>query len=217
MAKSRLIIFFNEGRIKNFVDIFQLENQERASANPLIKKEGWQRKSVDNLFQAINNRRQIELNRFIYSLGIRHVGNMIAKILANNYISADNFKNSLIKIAQLNISDRIDNQEYNDLINIDGLGDKIIQALIEYFSYQDNIDLINNLLNEIEVISVILSKNNSQLSGKKLLFTGTLQLMSRAEAKDKCERLGIKVVSSISSKTDYLVIGENPGSKLKKS
>ncbi|MDA9231118.1 NAD-dependent DNA ligase LigA, partial [Rickettsiales bacterium] len=216
-GKKQIDNFFNEGRIKNFIDIFQLENREKISTNPLIKKEGWQQKSVDNLFQAINNRRQIELNRFIYSLGIRHVGNIIAKILANNYISADNFKNSLIEIAQLNISDRDNNQKYNDLVNIDGLGNKIIQAIIEYFSYQDNVDLINNLLNEIEAISVILPKNNSQLSGKKLLFTGTLQLMSRAEAKDKCERLGVKVISSISSKTDYLVIGEKPGSKLKKA
>ena len=217
LGKKQIDNFFEDGRIKNFADIFKLEESEKNSLNPLIKKEGWQRKSVDNLFNAINFRRKIELNRFIYALGIRHVGRMIAKILADNYVSGQNFRNSLVEISKLNKEQRLNNQKYNDLVNIDGLGSKIIDVIIEFFEYEDNIKLIDELLNEIDVIDVDLSSFSSKLSGKKLLFTGTLKLMSRAEAKEKCERIGIKIISSISVKTDYLVAGENPGSKIKKA
>ncbi len=217
LGKKQIDNFFKENRIKNFVDIFQLEKNETTSLNPLVKKEGWQIKSVNNLFNAINSKRNIQLHRFIYSLGIRHVGQTTAKLLANNYISFIKFKEKMLQIASIKKSDRALDQSYLDLSNIDGIGKKMADAIIEYFEHQENINILNKLSEELNIIDVDLSSYNSNLSGKRLLFTGTLMLMSRAEAKEKCEILGIKVVSSISSKTDYLVAGKNPGSKLKKA
>lgn len=183
----------------------------------MIKKEGWQTKSVTNLFKAINIKRNIELHRLIYALGIRHVGRTNAKLLADNYISFEKFNNTISHIASLDKDDRRDDQLYIDLYNIDGVGSKIADAIIEYFEHKGNITLLDELSKQLNVKEVNLSAFNSKFTSKRLLFTGTLTLMSRGEAKEKCEKLGIKVVSSISAKTDYLVAGENPGSKLKKA
>ncbi len=217
LGKKQIDNFFEEGRIKNFVDIFKLEENEKISLNPLIKKEGWQIKSVNNLFQAINSKRKIELHRFIYALGIRHIGQNTAKLIASNYISFENFKEKMVMIASFDKDIRLNNQTYLDLVNIDGLGQKMADAVIEYFEYKENLNILDQLTKELSISGVVLSSSNSHFSGKSLLFTGTLELMSRAEAKEKCEKLGIKVVSAISAKTDYLVAGESPGSKLKKA
>lgn len=217
LGKKQIDNFFLEGRIKNFVDIFKLEENEKTNPNPLVEKDGWQDKSVKNLFEAINNKRVIELQRFIYAIGIRYIGQTTAKLLANNYVSFENFRTKMVEITSLEKDKKFENQSYIDFINIDGMGEKMAEAVIEYFENSINLNLLDEILKEITILNADLSGFNSEFSGKKLLFTGTLNLMSRAEAKDKCEKLGIKVVGAISSNVDYLIVGENPGSKLKKA
>ncbi|MCE3254781.1 MAG: ligase [Rickettsiaceae bacterium] len=213
LGKKQIDNFFEEGRIKNFVDIFRLESQEKSSPNPLIKKEGWGEKSTKNLFAAINLRRKIELHRFIYALGIRYVGETTAKLLANNFGSFKNFKEKMQSIAA-----NPTGQDWEEFILIDGMGEKMVRAIVEYFSDSKNVSLIEELEKELEIIDAkINQQNNSALSGKSIVFTGTLSTMSRAEAKQKAENLGMKVQGAISSKTDFLVAGVDSGSKLKKA
>jgi DNA ligase (NAD+) len=216
LGKKQIDNFCSEGRIKNFVDIFKLEEAEKTSENPLIEKEGWQDKSVKNLFEAINNKRKIELRRFIYALGIRHVGENTAKLIANNFESFANFKTKMSEMAESkNIEE---NQDWQDFVGIDGIGKKMAEAIIGYFRKPSNLELLEGLNLELQIIDAKNNKNNdSPMAGKSIVFTGTLELMSRAEAKEKAENLGMKVSGSISAKTDFLVAGDKSGSKLKKA
>ena len=216
LGKKQIDNFFEEGRIKNFVDIFRLQDSEKLSSNPLIKKEGWGEKSTTNLFAAINSKRKIELHRFIYGLGIRYVGENTAKLIANNFSSFKNFKEKILVIAN---SKNLDfSQEWQDFIAIDGIGEKMAKAIIEYFSEDKNVLVLEDLEKELEIIDAkINQQSDSKLVGKTIIFTGTLSNMSRAEAKAKAESLGMKVQGSISSKTDFLVFGAEAGSKLKKA
>jgi len=216
LGKKQIDNFFEEGRIKNFVDIFRLQDAEKLSSNPLIKKEGWGEKSTTNLFAAINSKRKIELHRFIYGLGIRYVGENTAKLIANNFSSFKNFKEKILVIA--NSKDLDFSQEWQDFIAIDGIGEKMAKAIIEYFSEDKNVLVLEDLEKELEIIDAkINQQSDSKLVGKTIIFTGTLRNMSRAEAKAKAESLGMKVQGSISSKTDFLVFGAEAGSKLKKA
>ena len=216
LGKKQIDNFFEEGRIKTFVDIFHLENAEKLSLNPLIKKEGWGDKSVNNLFAAINLKRKIELHRFIYALGIRYVGETTAKLLANNFSSFANFKEKMLAI--VSAENLEENQQWQDFIAIDGIGEKMAKAIIEYFSEVKNVAALEGLQQELEIIDAkINQQQDSHLAGKTIVFTGALTNMSRAEAKARAENLGMKVQGSISSKTDFLVAGADAGSKLKKA
>lgn len=216
LGKKQIENFFEEGRIKTFVDIFKLEETEKTNANPLIKKEGWGEKSVKNLFEAINQKRKIELHRFIYALGIRYVGENTAKLIARNFTSFDNFKNKMIAIASDSNIDS--NHDWQEFIAIDGIGKKMALAILEYFTEKKNVEALNEIKKELEIIPDSGSQNQSSpLFGKSIVFTGTMSSMSRAEAKSKAESLGMKVAGSVSSKTDFVVAGEDSGSKLKKA
>ncbi|MES2677576.1 MAG: NAD-dependent DNA ligase LigA [Pseudomonadota bacterium] len=216
LGKKQIDNFFEEGRIKNFVDIFKLEDAEKSSSNPLIKKEGWGEKSTKNLFAAINFKRKIELHRFIYALGIRYVGENTAKLIANNFSSFKNFKEKMLAIVNAENLDL--SQEWQDFTAIDGIGEKMALGIIEYFSEAKNVLVLENLEKELEIIDAKINpQSDSKLAGKTIIFTGTLTSMSRAEAKAKAESLGMKVQGSISSKTDFLVAGAEAGSKLKKA
>ena len=217
LGKKQIENLFEEGRIKNFVDIFKLEEKEKTSDNPLLKKEGWGEKSVRNLFMAINNRRKIELYRFIYALGIRYTGEATAKLLANNYISYKNFKEKMVLIANLNDNELEQNSIYQDFVSIDGIGAKMAKVILQYFAEEKNLEILNNLEKELDIIDASLSHFTHELAGKSVVFTGTLVGMTRPEAKDKAEKCGMKVLGSISSKLDFLVVGNDPGSKLKKA
>jgi len=220
LGKKQIDNFFEEGRIKTFVDIFRLEENEKLSPNPLAKKEGWGEKSTKNLFSAINFKRKIDLHRFIYSLGIRYIGENTAKLIANNFSSFQNFKDKMLAIvSSQNLSKHWqENPEWQELSAIDGIGDKMALAIIEYFSETENVMILESLEKELEIITAKTNyKSDSKLAGKAIIFTGTLTNMSRAEAKAKAEILGMKVQGSISSKTDFLVAGSEAGSKLKKA
>ncbi|MFT5704053.1 MAG: DNA ligase (NAD+) [Rickettsiales bacterium] len=216
LGKKQIDNFFEEGRIKNFADIFKLEKSEETSENPLISKEGWQEKSVNNLFTAINKKRKIEINRFIYGLGIRHVGENTAKLIAKNFISFKNFKE---KMAGISNSENLEsNPDWQDFVAIDGIGLKMAEAIVKYFSESQNFQIIEDLENELEILDAVQNVNHSsEFSGKSIVFTGTLLQMSRAEAKNIAENLGMKVSGSVSSKTNFVVAGADSGSKLKKA
>ena len=221
LGKKQIENFFLEGRIRKFSDIFKLEEREKNSENPLSKKDGWGEKSIENLFFAINQKRTISLEKFIYAIGIRHVGETTAKTLAQHFISYKNFKEKLL--AMLNCAEIIENshietqKDYNDFVAIDGIGEKIAQAILDYFRDNKNLQMLEELELELKIENAVIKNSHSALSGKSIIFTGTLEKMTRMEAKKTAEDLGMKVVGSVSSKTDFIVAGSDAGSKLKKA
>lgn len=217
LGKKQIENFFIEGRINNFVDIFKLEANEKSNPNPLSKKEGWGEKSVNNLFKAINQKRSISLEKFIYAVGIRHVGLITAKLLAIHFISADNFFESLIALSAESEDSIEQNQIYQDLVAIDGVGQKMARAIFDYVIDIKNLNMVLDLKPYLTIKNHILKNSQSQFSGQSIIFTGSLESMTRAEAKKKAEDLAMKVVSSISKKTNFVVVGSDAGSKLKKA
>lgn len=208
LGKKQIENFFAEGRIKSFADIFTLEEREKISENPLRKKLGWGEKSIENLFAAIKQKRQIPLEKFIYAIGIRHVGETTAKLLAQHFITYENFKKTMLSN---------DAQDYQEFVALDGIGEKMAQAILDYFRDSRNLQMVLDVEKELQIQDAIRKNSDSKFAGKSVIFTGTLEKMTRAEAKKKAEDLGLKVVGSVSSKTDFVVAGEDAGSKLKKA
>ena len=167
--------------------------------------------------EVINSKRKVKLASFIYAIGIRHVGVSNAKLLAEHFSNYSNFKQKLITIADLNIEQRYNNIDYNDLAALDGLGGKIIEAIIEFFSQKENLLMLNKLEMEIEFLDHNVVKSEHEIFGKSVVFTGTLENISRKEAKEQAESIGVKVLGSVSVKLDFLVAGDKAGSKLKKA
>lgn len=211
LGKKQVENFWEAGLIKTPVDIFTLEERDRNSAKPIREWEGWGDKSAENLFKAINERRKISLERFIYALGIRHIGQGTAKLLAQNYISFENWQKSMQAATEK------DSSAYNDLMNIDGIGEKVAEAIIEFFVELHNTELLHSLANELEISDAEKINSDSPIAGKTVVFTGSLIKMTRGEAKARAEGLGAKVAGSVSAKTDYVIAGEEAGSKLKKA
>lgn len=202
--------FYMDDFIKNPVDIFTFEERDMKSLTPLRYREGWGPQSAQNLFNAINNRRHIPLNRFIYALGILQIGVVTAKLLAKHYISFSKLKEQMIQ------ANDPSSEAYQDLLSLDGIGQSTAAELIYFFQEPHNIDIIDRLVNQIHVEDFhSVASDNMPLAGKTIVFTGTLQAMSRAEAKATAERLGAKVAGSVSRKTDFVVIGVDAGSKAK--
>ncbi len=219
LGKKQIENFLLEGRIKNFADIFKLEKPQN-DLLPLAQKEGWGDKSAQNLFTAINNSRQISLVKFIYAIGIRHVGEITAKLIAQHFISYKNFKDKMLQLAKINHEERLVNQDYQDFVALDGVGEKMALAILDYFYDPRNIAMLNDLENELEISDVVKideKNSNNLLFAKSIVFTGSLESMTRAEAKNKAEQLGMKVLGAVSSKTDFVVAGSDSGSKLNKA
>ncbi len=213
LGEKQIHTFWQEGRIHSPVDIFTLQESERKSLTPLHAKEGWGTKSAENLFSAIDERRHIGFARFLYALGIRHIGQENAKLIAQHYHAFSDFQNAMNAI----ISEGESSEAYEGLLDIDGIGSKVAEALIQFFASQHNQTLIAALLEHITVKAAEQVASDSALAGKTIVFTGTLTQMSRSEAKAQAERLGMKVSGSVSKKTDYVVAGEAAGSKRKKA
>ncbi len=202
--------FYKEGLVKYPQDIFTLEARDSRSLTPLRVREGWGPLSAQNLFKAISDRREISLHRFIYSLGIPQVGQATAKLLARHYVSYLSWKEAMILAKDQN------SQAFSDLMSIDGIGPSVTEDLVAFFDEPHNLDVLEALLKEIQVLDEVLPDiGSSPFANKTIVFTGSLQHMTRSEAKVKAESLGAKVSSSVSAKTDYVVIGEDPGSKAK--
>lgn len=208
LGKKQIDNFLQEGRIKSFADIFSLEEREKTAENPLREKLGWGEKSIENLFFAINSKRQIPLEKFIYAIGIRHVGETTAKQLASHFSTYENFKNFMINPSE---------SDYQEFVAIDGIGEKMANSILDYFKDERNQKMVFDLEKYLKILPTIKKESDGKFAGKSIIFTGTLEKMSRAEAKKTAEDLGFKVVSSVSSKTDFVVVGEDSGSKLKKA
>lgn len=208
--------FFQEGLIQNPVDIFTLEERNHISETPLQVREGWGVKSAQNLFHSINKRRVISLSRFIYALGIPQVGERTAKLLARHYGSLEHWWNDMIEAKNTS------SEAYENLLSIDGVGESVAHDMIEFFDEPHNLDIIKRLVGDQRQNGLIHVENaalpsikDSVIAGKTVVFTGTLTQTTRAEAKSRAESLGAKVGSSVSAKTDYVVVGDNAGSKAK--
>ncbi len=206
--------FYAEGRIMRPADIFTLSQRNARSEHPLEAQKGFGQKSVDNLFAAIEARRSVGLDRFIYAFGIRHVGETTARDLARVFATFEAFRGAV----EAAIAGGPECEAYDDLNNIEGIGPTVVKALVDFFAEQHNIDALNELLAEVTVAPFIVeASEESPVTGKTVVFTGTLERMTRSEAKALAERLGAKVAGSVSRKTDYVVAGADAGSKLKKA
>ena len=202
--------FYADGLIAAPQDIFTLQKRDARSVKKLNQREGWGHSSVANLFAAIEARRQIALDRFIFALGIRHVGETTARVLARTYQSAEHLRDQM-KLAGL--SD--ENDARHELGAVDGVGSIVAEAVIDFFNEEHNIQIFDALLTEVKPQPLAAIAASSPVSGKTVVFTGALERMTRDEAKAMAERLGAKVSGSVSKKTDLLVAGPGAGSKLK--
>ncbi|MDA4846477.1 NAD-dependent DNA ligase LigA [Hoeflea poritis] len=203
--------FYNAELVKNPAEIFTLQTRDEASLTRLKNRDGWGEQSAANLFDAIEARREIDLHRFIYALGIRHVGEGNAKILARVYHSARGF------VDAMEAAGDHESEAWNDLVNIDGIGPIVAQALAEFFAEPHNAAIVEQLLEEVQPLDAEQVATDTAFSGKTIVFTGSLERMSRDEAKAMAERLGAKTAGSVSKKTDLVVAGPGAGSKLKKA
>ena len=210
--------FYDDGRVMHPVDIFTLEKRDARSNKKLADREGFGETSVRNLFAAIDDRRKIELNRLIFALGIRHIGEGNAKLLARHYGNMDAFRDAMRAAAAGKTDEGNASEAYQDLNDIDGVGEIVAEALVEFFAEPRNVTALNDLIDELdEVIPAAQIAASSPVAGKIVVFTGSLEKFTRDEAKARAERLGAKVAGSVSKKTDYVVAGADAGSKLKKA
>jgi DNA ligase (NAD+) len=201
--------FYQDDLVRTPADIFRL-HRRRAE---LLDREGWGESSVKNLLDAIEARRTIPLDRFIYALGIRQVGEATAKLLARHYHTLDEWQAAMLAAAK----DR-EGAAYQDLINIDQIGESVAGDILDFFDEKHNLDALKELAKELTVEEVQAPRaGNSPVSGKTVVFTGALAKMTRDEAKARAEALGAKVASSVSKKTDYVIVGEDAGSKAAKA
>ena len=203
--------FWQDGWITTPGDIFRLEEREQAGELGLHDREGWGEKSVENLFHAISERRHIGLDRFIYALGIRQVGQATARLLARQYGTLDAWRSAMD-----GARDR-EGEAYEELIAIEGIGAAVAEDILEFFGEPHNRDVLDDLAAVLSIAAVEAPASDSPVAGKTIVFTGSLETMTRAEAKSRAESLGAKVAGSVSKKTDFVVVGAEAGSKAKKA
>ncbi|MCV6599097.1 MAG: NAD-dependent DNA ligase LigA [Alphaproteobacteria bacterium] len=211
MGDKVIELLFEKGIIKTPSDLFNIEEKNSKLHTPIQNWEGWGQLSYNNMINGINEKRTIILNKFIYALGIRYVGEQNAKLLSKRYTSIENFLESMQKATVE------ESEEFNSLLNIDGIGDKVAQEIIAFFKEKHNIKEIEKLVSLINVTNYEIHTAQTAITNKTIVFTGSLSKMSRAEAKANAEKMGAKVSNSVSKKTNLVVAGEESGSKLKKA
>ncbi len=200
-------------KIRTAPDIFTLKKRQEASTLTKLENiDGFGKVSVKKLFDAIDERRSIALNRFIYALGIRHVGETTAKLLARHYGTYEAFETAMKEASSLS------GDAWQDLNNVEGIGEIVARAIVEFYKEPRNLDVVGRLLDEVtpEAAEQI-AASDSPVAGKTVVFTGSLEKFTRDEAKARAESLGAKVAGSVSKKTDILVAGPGAGSKLDKA
>jgi len=204
LGDKHITAFYEDGLIREPADIFRLEKRYGAGEKAIAKREGWGEQSAANLFEAINRRRKIPLDRFINALGIRHVGETTAKLLARNFHTLDAF------LAAMESS-----QAMEELDSISGIGETVAEAIKDFFDEPHNRKALEHLVPELDIQPVAAPKTaHSPVAGKTVVFTGALEKMTRPEAKARAEALGAKVAGSVSKKTDIVIAGPGAGSKL---
>jgi len=206
LGGKHVVAFYDDGLIKTPGDIFRLRPEM------LKEREGWKDKSVQNLMDAITAKRTIEMPRFVFALGIRQVGQATARLLAKQYGSMATLR-AAMKDAQI-----IGSEALEELLNIDGIGVSMAKDIVEFFAEDKNKQVLDDLLGNVSVDPFDApDTQGSPVAGKTVVFTGTLETMSRGEAKARAEALGAKVSGSVSKKTDFVVAGPGAGSKEKKA
>lgn len=231
LGAENIDTFFNAGLIKTAADIFTLRDRRPAVTKALAERReeqarqreaasGKTRKNVrsvedrnyeglDKLFAAIDSRREPELDRFIFALGIRHIGETTAAVLARTFSTIE----ELIRVGKETAAAA---DPHSVFPSVNGIGDTVIDALRDFFGNERNDDVLDALLAQVKPKPYIVTVSvDSEVAGKTIVFTGSLEKMTRSEAKAMAERLGAKVAGSVSAKTDLLVAGPGAGSKLK--
>ena len=214
LGDKQIEVFFDDGRIKQPADIFTLAKRDSRSIKKLAEQKGFGQKSVEKLWAAIDARRTVPLDRFIFALGIRHIGEGTARDLSKAYGTFEAFRAGV----EAAVAGGRDSEAYHDIDNIEGIGETVVDALAAFFGEEHNQRALDDLLAHITVAPYArVAVSKSPVTGKTVVFTGTLTRISRNEAKAQAERLGAKVAGSVSKKTDYVVAGEDAGSKLTKA
>ena len=211
LGEKHIQAFFDEGRIETPADIFTMKARDGSPPPKLEEKEGWGRQSAANLFAAIDERRRIAMDRFIFALGIRHVGETTARLLAKTFGTVDALEAAVAGAGTDETS------AFEHLNEIDGIGDVVAKAIVDFFREPHNRSVVSDLRQQVEVEEYKSQIAATQLSGATVVFTGKLERLTRDEAKAQAERLGAKVAASVSKNTLYLVAGPGAGSKLKKA
>jgi DNA ligase (NAD+) len=220
LGEMNIDLFFEKKLINTPVDIFTLEERDQQSEHPLSTWKGWRGKNkrASKLFEAIRRARTISLDRFIYALGIRRVGEATARLLARHYRRLTHWRNCMEKASHA------DSEELKDLLSISGIGESVAGDLVSFFREPQNQDVLDKLTNPyqyhgslVTVTDFELSDTGSSIAGKTIVFTGALESMSRSEAKARAERMGANVAGSVSKKTDYVIAGPGAGSKEKEA
>ncbi len=209
LGSKQIENFFEERWITEPSEIFTLKTRH---GDDLLKRDGWGAKSVENLFRGIDERRSIDLNRVIFGLGIRHVGEQAAKLIARHYGSWTAFE------AAMQAARSHEGPEWDELNAVDGVGPVMAASLVDFFHEAGNARAVDRLVGELDIRDVAApASSESPVTGKTVVFTGTLERMTRAEAKSRAESLGAKVAGSVSARTDYVIAGPGAGSKEKKA
>jgi DNA ligase (NAD+) len=212
LGAKQVEAFYEDGWVRTPADIFTLRDRYGSGLQQLKNREGWGEKSAANLFQAIEDKRRIPLNRLIFALGIRHVGETTAGLLAMHYHGWAAFE------AAMTAAQAGQGPEWAELTAIDGVGDVLATSVVTTFQQERERQAIDALVAHLQVQDVAArAPVDSAVAGKTVVFTGTLAQMTRAEAKARAEALGAKVAGSVSAKTDYLVAGPGAGSKATKA
>ena len=212
LGNKQIEQFYQLGWVKEPADIFKLKLRYENGIKRLENRDGWGQKSANNLFNAVEAKRIIPLNKMLYALGIRHVGETSAMLLSKHYKSFDNLKKSM------NEAKSLEGSSWSDLMSIDGVGEILAKAVVQIFNNPAQRQIIDNLVEELviedEIENIV---SGSPLEGMVVVFTGSLELMTRSEAKISAEKFGAKVSGSVSKKTDFVVSGPGAGSKEKKA
>lgn len=204
--------FWEKGVLRTPADIFRIEQRGEEFRTELLSQDGWGETSIRNLFQSINSRRTVRLDKLIYALGIRQVGQTTARDLARAYKDIDTWCQQM-EAAHNDPA----GQSFADLVDIDGIGASVAADLVAFFGDSRSRADLDDLISMLIIEAVEEAASDTAVSGKTVVFTGSLEKMGRAEAKAKAESLGAKVVGSVSKKTDIVIAGPGAGSKLKKA
>ncbi|MEM7269906.1 MAG: NAD-dependent DNA ligase LigA [Pseudomonadota bacterium] len=210
LGAKQVEAFWEDKWIKTPADIFRLQKNYGVGLQQLKNREGWGEQSAANLFAAVEERREIEMDRLIFGLGIRHVGETSGRMLARAYEGWPELVAAMDEAAEKGPA-------WEALLNIDGVGETMATALVAAFADPPTRAIIDDLANELTIIPLEAAATDSPVAGKTIVFTGTLEKVTRAEAKARAEALGAKVAGSVSKKTDLVVAGPGAGSKLRKA
>lgn len=209
LGAKNMAFFFDRGWIKTPSDVFTLESRVGAD---IRKLDGWGDKSADNLFAAIRKvAAATPMEKFLFALGIREVGQATARLLAAHYLTMPAF------LEQMSLAQDRESDAYKELLSIESIGDVIACEILDFTAEKHNRTEIDKLLNLMTVTAFVPVENDSPLAGKTVVFTGSLETMTRSEAKAKAQSAGAKVAGSVSKKTDYVVLGADAGSKAQKA